>query len=304
MDLRQLKSFIAAAEELHFRRAAERLGMAQTALSSQVRSLEEELGFPLLFRTTRHVSLTQAGAVFLDEARAVIERLNTGVERASDAASEGLNRLRLGGIDAALVWFLPPVMEQFRKRFPDIRLPLTEVSASKQQVQELLRHRIDVAFFRPPTTLEGVAWETLFEEDVFVALPTASALADRASLSAHDLQGTKLITYARHARPLLSTMVMQSFEVAGVRPNIELEVLDKSTLLALVAQGVGAGLVPQWTTQTDVEGVTFKRYESAIEPLKFGVAWRQSDDGETLRAFLDLTRQEAKRVQARFASSC
>lgn len=149
MDLRQLKSFIPVAEELHFRRAAERLGIAQTELSSQVRSLEEELGFPLLFRTTRHVSLTQAGVVFLDEARAVLDRLETGAERASIAASQGLNRLRLGGIDAALVWFLPPVINQFRKRFADIRLPLTEVSASKQQVQELLRHRIDVLLFSP-----------------------------------------------------------------------------------------------------------------------------------------------------------
>jgi len=302
MDLRQLKSFIAVAEELHFRRAAERLGMAQTALSSQVRSLEEELGFPLLFRTTRHVSLTQAGAVFLDEVRAVLDRLETGVERASIAASQGLNRLRLGGIDAALVWFLPPVIDQFRKRFADIRLPLTEVSASKQQVQELLRHRIDVAFFRPPTSVEGVAWQTLFEEDVFVALPAASPLADRPSLSAQDLQDTKIITYARHARPLLSAMVMQSFEAAGVQPDIELEVLDKSTLLALVAQDIGAGLVPQWTAQTPVKGVKFRRYDSAVEPLKFGVAWRQNDDGETLRAFLDLTREEAKQVQARFAT--
>lgn len=302
MDLRQIKSFIAVAEELHFRRAAERLGMAQTALSSQVRSLEEELGFPLLFRTTRHVSLTQAGAVFLDEARAVLDRLETGVERASIAASQGLNRLRLGGIDAALVWFLPPVIDQFRKRFADIRLPLTEVSASKQQVQELLRHRIDVAFFRPPTSVEGVAWETLFEEDVFVALPAASPLADRPRLSAQDLQDTKIITYARHARPLLSAMVMKSFEAADVQPEVELEVLDKSTLLALVAQGIGAGLVPQWTAQTPVKGVEFRRYDSAVEPLKFGVAWRQSDDGETLRAFLDLTREEARQVQARFAA--
>lgn len=96
-------------------------------------------------------------------------------------------------------------------------------------------------------------------------------------------------------------MVMQSFEAAGVQPDIELEVLDKSTLLALVAQGIGAGLVPQWTTQTPVKGVKFRRYDNAVEPLKFGVAWRQNDDGETLRAFLDLTREEAKQVQARFA---
>lgn len=155
-------------------------------------------------------------------------------------------------------------------------------------------------FFRPPTSVEGVAWQTLFEEDVFVALPAASPLADRPSLSAQDLQDTKIITYPRHARPLLSTMVMQSFEAAGVQPGIELEVLDQSTLLALVAQGIGAGLVPQWTTQTPVKGVKFRRYDSAVEPLKFGVAWRQSDDGETLRAFLDLTREEAKQVQTQF----
>lgn len=155
-------------------------------------------------------------------------------------------------------------------------------------------------FFRPPTSVEGVAWQTLFEEDVFVALPAASPLADRPSLSAQDLQDTKIITYAWHARPLLSAVVMQSFEAAGVQPDIELEVLDKSTLLALVAQGIGAGLVPQWTTQTPVKGVRFRRYDSAVEPLKFGVAWRQNDDGETLRALLDLTREEAEQVQAQF----
>lgn len=106
MDLRQLKSFIAVAEELHCRRAAERLGMAQTALSSQVRSLEEELGFPLLFRTTWHVSLTQAGAMFLDEARAVLGRLETGVERASIAYLKGRYRAPSGpSWDEALAYW-------------------------------------------------------------------------------------------------------------------------------------------------------------------------------------------------------
>lgn len=303
MDLRQIRGFVAVAEELHFRRAAERVGLAQTALSAQVRGLEEELGFALLFRTTRHVSLTQAGAVFLDEARAVLDRLEVGVEAARRAATEGLDRLRLGGIDAALVWFLPPVIEAFRRSFPEVRLPLTEVAASNQQIQDLQRHRIDLAFFRPPTTAEGIAWEPLFQERVFVALPAGSALAARTSLTAADLARVKIITYARHARPLLAAMVAQSFEAAGIRPEIELEVLEKSTLLALVAQGLGAGLVPQWTTEQPAPGVVFRPYDGAAAPLAFGVAWRARDRGATLRAFLDLVRAEGARVQARFAAA-
>jgi DNA-binding transcriptional LysR family regulator len=301
MEIRQIRCFVAVAEELHFRKAAERIGLAQTALSAQVRNLEEELGFPLLFRTTRHVSLTQAGAVFLQECRALLDGLEEGVDRARKAATEEMQRLRIGGIDAALVWFLPPVIEAFRRAYPGLHLPLTEVSASSQQVQELLRHRIDVAFFRPPAADEGITWETLFEEQVFAALPEDHPLAEADSVSALDLQTESIISYPRSARPYLAAAVTDSFAAEGLRPCIDLEVLDKSTLLQLVARGAGIGFVPQWVTERPMEGVRFCRYVSAVTPMQFGVGWRSQDKGASLRAFLDLARTEANHVKERFA---
>ncbi len=297
MEIRQIKCFVAVAEELHFRKAAERVGMAQTAISAQIRNLEQELGFPLFFRTTRHVSLTQAGSVFLNEARIVLERLENGVEAAREAAKSGLDRVRIGGIDAALIWFLPAVINDFRRSFPDVFLPLTEVTASDTQVQELLRHRIDVAFFRPPADISGATWETLFEEHVFVALPEDSELARFDSLKAEQLARENLISYPRPARPYLAKMVVESFEAINAKPRIVFEVIDKYTLTRMIAQGMGVGLVPQWLTLNPVEGVTFRPYSSAVSRLQFGVAWRSNDQGATLHAFVDAARTEAQNVR-------
>ncbi|PZP07296.1 MAG: hypothetical protein DI607_13860, partial [Sphingomonas hengshuiensis] len=241
MELRQLRIFVAVAEELHFRRAAERVGMAQAALSAQIRGLEDELGFALLFRTTRHVSLTQAGAVFLDEARAVLGRADEAVETARAAAASGLSRLRVGGIDAALVWFLPPVLAGFRARFPAVHAPLTEVTASAEQGLELLRHRIDVGFFRAPAADDSIAWEPLLAERVIVALPAGHPLAARAEIGVADLVAETLIGYPRHARPVLHAMLWDAFAVRGLRPRVGFEAVEKATLLRLVGQGLGIG---------------------------------------------------------------
>ena len=297
MEIRQIKCFVAVAEELHFRRAAERMGMAQTAISAQIKNLEAELGFPLFFRTTRHVSLTQAGSTFLNEARGFLERLDAGVEAARAAANSGLDRVRVGGIDAALTWFLPSVINSFRQKFPEVFLQLTEVTASAAQVQELLSHKIDVAFFRPPAATAAISWETLFEERVFAAIPERSELAQLPSLSAEDLSKENLINYPRHSRPYLAKMVHDSFEATGIKPNIVFEVIDKYTLIQMISQGVGVGFVPQWLALKPVDGVVFRPYESAVSTLQFGVAWRSGDEGTTVNSFIDSARDEAVKTQ-------
>lgn len=265
MELRQLRIFVAVAEELHFRRAAERVGMAQAALSAQVRALEDELGFPLLFRTTRHVSLTQAGAVFLNEARAVLGR--------ADAA-----------VDAA--------------RFPGVHAPLTEVTASVEQGFELLRHRVDVGFFRAPAADDAIAWEPLLAERVVAAMPAGHPLAARSAIGVPDLATESLIGYPRHARPVLHAMLWDAFRAAGLRPRVGFEAVEKATLLRLVAQGLGIGLVPQWVTLAPAPGVVFRPFADAAAPMRLGVGWRRAEDGETLRTFLALVREHARTTQA------
>ncbi|GFE67046.1 LysR family transcriptional regulator [Litoreibacter roseus] len=301
MDLRQIKCFISVAEELHFRRAAERVGLAQTALSAQVKRLEDELGFALLFRTTRHVSLTQAGAVFLEECRAVLDRLDAAVDRAGAAALSGLDRLRIGGIDAALVWLLPPIFAAFQKQHPGIRLNLTEVTGSLAQLDELSRHRIDLCFFRPPVQRDGIEWEALYEERMMVAVTATSPLAARSCVSPGDLLDERLIGYPRHSRAYLASMVEACFRDVSAMPPIDLEVLDKSTLLRLVGQGAGIGLVPQWVSELGSPDVQFLELRDS-PVLQFGVAWRERDgSSQTLTDFLDLVRAQASDVRTRFA---
>lgn len=302
MELRHICSVLALAEELHFRRAAERVGLAQTALSAQIKALEDELGFALFFRTTRHVSLTQAGVVFVNEAKAVLARLDEAIEATRAAADEGLQRIRIGGIDAALIWFLPPVIQAFRKEFPNVWLPLTEVSASAEQAIEIVRHRVDVAFFRPPPPVDGIAWKLLYEEGVLVALPDYHRLCAERKLTAMQLRDEPFISYPRSARPFLHGMLATSFSRAGLRPRVVMEAIEKSTLLRLVAQGLGVGLVPQWVCLQPHEGVTFRPYASATAPLGFAIGWRKSDRSETIRRFVEIASSHAESLRPIFAN--
>lgn len=298
MDLRQLHAFVAVAEELHFRSAAEKLGMAQAAVSAKIKELEAELGFDLFFRTTRHVSLTQAGTVFLESVRDTLSTLENGVSAAGVAANNRLDRLRIGGIDGALIWFLPPILTRFRAQFPDISMPIMEASSSDDQINALESHRIDIAFFRPPTARPGIQHEVLFEERLYVVLPRDHRLANRpGSVSIREISEDPIISYPAHARPFLSKLVQNSFAQEGLKPNIEMEVIDKFTLLQLVAKGMGVAIVPEWMGTLYLPNLPLRPLELKDRRLGFGVAWRENDRNETLREFLTPVRNHA--VKAR-----
>ena len=300
MDLRQLRAFVAVAEELHFRSAAERIGMAQAAVSTKIKDLESELGFELFFRTTRHVSLTQAGAVFLESVRDTLNTLENGVSAAGAAAKSRLERLRIGGIDGALVWYLPPILEKFTTKFPTVSLPMTEASSSEDQINSLESHRIDIAFFRPPTIRPGIKFELLFQERVYVALPRDHRLANRpGAVSIKELADDPIISYPIHARPHLNRIIMDSFGKAGLRPNIFMEVIDKFTTLQLVGRGIAVAIVPEWIGALYLPNIPLKPLAEEELKLPFGVAWRENDRSETLREFLIPVRESAAYAQSK-----
>ena len=298
VELRQLQAFVAVAEELHFRAAADRVGMAQAALSTKIKRLEEELGFPLLFRTTRHVSLTQAGTVFLKEVHATLACLENGVRQAELAADSRFERLRIGGIDAALIWYLPPVIEAFKARLPNLSLPMTEVSGSDEQITNLQSHRIDLAFFRPPTNAPGIKFETLVEEHVLVALPKSHYLAEKKEgLTVEDLADEPLINFPRNARPYLHDLVIKSFSEKNLRPKIAMEVTEKLTMMRLIELEMGLGLVPEWIGVLRPKNIVFRPFLAANARLKFGVAWRQNERNQTVMEFLEIVKDHADLAQ-------
>ncbi|MPZ52998.1 MAG: LysR family transcriptional regulator, partial [Acidimicrobiia bacterium] len=195
MELRRLECFVAVARELHFRRAAESIPMAQSALSNQIKMLEAEVGVPLLNRTTRRVELTPAGEVFLEHATAVL----SGVKEASRAATrahEGeIGHIRVGFGGSATYEFVPRVARTFRAAFPQVRLELHSEMVTRPQTEALLKDQIDVGFLRPPVAAPGLTVEVLRHERLVLAMPERHPDAGRSKVELANMADTDFIAY-------------------------------------------------------------------------------------------------------------
>lgn len=317
MEIRQLQCFVAVAEELHFRRAAVRLAISQPALSASLAALEADLGFALFFRTTRQVSLTQAGAVFLKDVRQILRNLDAAKRQARDIAHSAVPAIRIGGVDEAIVTLVPTLMARFRQDYPDIHLQVHEVSSSGRNLQALEAHRADIVFIRENVDSDHIECRLLYRQPVMAALPVSARFVtasphltisdapaasgqrdntdwkeciadDIAHVTPDDLAAWPLIGFPRHARPLLHDLVMGSLAHITATPAVTCEVIDKSTMLQLVRQGVGVALVPKWAQAIAPEGVRFVPYGDPVLELPLYIAWRKRDYSPQLGHFVSL----------------
>lgn len=285
MDSATLRSFVAVAELLHFRRAAERLGIGQAVVSRHVQALEHEVGTPLLLRTTRSVSLTAAGATMLEEARAVLDRTDAALRTARAAAAGGLPMLRLGGIDGALNVLLPSILKGLGSFDAGLRVAVTEVTNSGDGATAVANRRLDAALVRPPERrVEGVAWMGVWREPIVAALPQDHPAAQRARVDPGSLSDTTMIAFPRQTRPILHRAVRAVLETADDPPCIGLELSEKLTVLTLVSEGVGWALLPAWVSRLPVERVAFRPLARPAPPLPLALCWRDGDPSETVAA--------------------
>ena len=293
MDIRQLECFVAVAEELHFRRAGERLGLSQSALSERVSALEHELGARLFFRTTRQVSLTQAGSEFLQDAKRILADIEKSVSNVRHTAESDLRHVRVSGVDEAISMLLPKALIAFRKTDPNVHVQVLEISSSEQHSQELISHRTDVAFVRTPQEDEFIASELLNRQPIVVVLAKTNPLAGSASLSATDIADQPIVGYPKHARPILHEALWRAFRQIGAQPNIVCEIIDKSTMLQFVAQGLGISLVPAWVKNIAPPGVSFVPFEPCKNQIDLFVAFRKSGNSDTVKRFIDTVEKTA-----------
>ncbi|MGL4242679.1 MAG: LysR substrate-binding domain-containing protein [Beijerinckiaceae bacterium] len=298
MDLRQIRCFIAVAEEMHFGRAAERLHMAPTALSRLVRGLEDEIGVRLLNRTTRAVTLTRAGLGFLEDAKAILDRTEDAARNAREIADGRGLTLRIGAIDAASASFLPAAINMLRRAHPNVDLRLTETMTAPQ-LQMLRTGRLDLALIRPPTTESEFPFEVLREERLVAVLPEEHPLAEQGSLTVRDLASLPVLIPARRARPYAYDLVMAYFASAGLVPRILQETTEKPAMLAMVASGMGVALVPDWVETFSRPGIVFQRLDDvSISPTPagavIGMAWRDQQRHAIRDSFLGMLRAAAQ----------
>jgi len=288
MELRHLRYFVMVAEELHFGRAAEKLHISQPPLSMQIRSLEEELGVTLLHRTQRHVSLTQAGHAFLQEARQILARLEQAVLMTRRAGRGEIGELAVGFISVADYNVLPVVLREFRQRFPLVNLTLRE-STSDAQIRDLLGGRIDVGFVLPPIDEPALQSACIVREPLVAALPERHPLARRTGkLALAKLKDAPFILFPRPMAPGLYDDVVSFCRAAGFSPRVEQEAVQMQTIVSLVSAELGVALIPASLTNLRRTGVTYKALREPSPLTEIHLAWRRGDDLPALRVFVDL----------------
>jgi DNA-binding transcriptional LysR family regulator len=295
MELRHLRYFVAVAEELHFGRAARRLGIAQPPLSQQIRKLEEELGAPLFVRASRRVQLTEVGRTFLDEARATLAASDRAMRVVKRAIAGDLGRLHFGYVASAVMHApFTTLMRRFRERHPDVDLVL-EPMPTGQQVIALRERRIDAGFLRPP--IEGDASDLvvlpMVHEGFVAVLPEGHRLANRKSLDVGDLRGDPFVLFERVRAPGLYDMIMRLLARAGVEPAVKHEVNPMQTVAGLVAAGFGISVMPASIQRIDVHGVVYRALPTK-QVVDIAFAQRTDADSPALRAFASVAREIAK----------
>jgi DNA-binding transcriptional LysR family regulator len=292
MELRHLRYFIAVAEELHFRRAAERLHMSQPPLSQQIRQLEEEVGAQLLTRNQRKVELTAAGAAFLVRSREILDAVEDAARQARRVQRGEVGRLAVGFVGSAMYSFVPELLRAFREQAPDITLRLHELGTT-EQLRQLDDGRLDVGFLRTPGRWPGLSFETVLDEQIVVAMPDVHPLAQRSIVRLSDLTGESLVLLTPAGSPGLRAALATSIAQLGGEERIVQEVAEMQTVIGLVAAGVGMSLVPESVRALVRHGVTYRPLDGDAPAVKLAMAWRATDDSPVLTAFLEQARAAA-----------
>lgn len=274
MELGQLRCFVAAAEELHFGRAAQRLDMLPSTLGRQIQALERDLGAQLLARTTRSVTLTKNGDLLLGEARVLLAQADAAVLLLRASGRGSSTTLRIGAIDSAAAGLLPLLLHDLRERRPEIAVQLVE-DKTIRLLPQLLSGRLDLAFIRPPAKPDPrLEVRYLLHETAVVAIPCSHYLAARAQVTVEDLSGLPMIVPERRSRPHSHDLTIMLFAQAGLQARVAQFAEEKQTIVALVATDIGIAIVPRWTARMAVPGVAFKAlYAPGPARLPLAACW-------------------------------
>ena len=294
MELRHFRYFVAVAEEGHITRAAERLGMQQPPLSQRIKSIERELDAQLFLRKARGVELTQAGRIFLAEARAILAQYDHAFETTRRAARGEQGRLCVGVTPtSAFHPIVPLIIRSFRKEFSQVSLTLEEC-LPKEIIEGLQNDQMDVAFLRADMAEpKGLSIRPLLAEPMVVALPSRHALArSEGAVPLKDLVEETFVIYARQMGPAFFEATMAACRSAGFNPRLGQEAPRVTSALNLVAAGLGVCIVPASMQRMGMDGITYRRLTGTTQlKAMLNLVSRRDDHSAVVRNFLSSVRQ-------------
>jgi LysR family transcriptional regulator, transcription activator of glutamate synthase operon len=274
MDLRQLRYLVALAEERHFTRAAEREHIAQPALSQQIRKLEEEVGVALVERTTRKVSITEAGELLVARARRILSECE-----AAHAELEALRGILTGHVSVGAMHTMGPVdvslaLAIFHQRHPGVELTVLEQSS--EELAEMLRDDVlDLAYLSVTERIEshGLGLHQLVSEELVVILPRSHPLAERSGVRMRELAGEQFISYREGSR--LRELLNRAAREAEFDPQVMLESNESHRIRRLVGRGMGVAILPRSDTEGSGADITVVNLEQPALTRDITLAWRQ-----------------------------
>ena len=285
-ELRHLVYFREVARQLHFRRAAETLAVAQPALSRAVAQLEAALDADLLNRTRRGVEVTPAGQLLLERLEPVLRSLAAIPADLAALAGGQVGHVRVAFTGLAMATVLPPIIREFHRLHPGIRLELTE-SPTSVQLAALQSGAIACGFFHPDAPTPGVRTRVLLREHNGVLLPSTHPLARRPSLRLRDLADTPFVLFPRTHNPGFYDRILAAFSSAGIAPRIAEEVWPRANGIGLVRAGLGATFMTPSEAQHLPPEVTFLPLKGPAPESRLVLGWRQSAPPDpALAAFL------------------
>jgi len=298
IDLKQLKYFLAVAEEKSFSRAAERLHISQPPLSQQIMKLESELGVKLFARTTRTFELTVAGKALMNEASELLAKMRMTIDTIRQIDRGEVGRLRVGIVGSAMWGPIPSLLEEFQTKFPRVTWTLHELGPT-QQYEALRAKQVDVGFWREPKLDEddlkadNLRQELCFREDVCVAINEHHPLAKQESIDLIDIADEPMLTLTLE-KSSFPRYLVQCCVKAGFQPTIFQEASEPQTLLAMVGAGLGVTLLPETTSRIGWPGVVFLPIRSNPPSANLYITYTTLDDAPVVRAFLNILNPPAR----------
>lgn len=292
MELRQLRYFIAVAEELHFTRAALRMHIGQPPLSHAIQMLEEDIGAQLFERTKRSVCLTAAGQLFLQDARRIIALTESAGEVARKAARGETGELRIGfTFSTPFTALFSNVIHRYREKYPEVNLIFRELSTNRQ-LEEIEKQQLDLGFIRPPDgateeaiKLNNLRLNTLRRDPLMVVLPSTHALSKKRKIALKELVHESFIMYPHQAGTGIYPQIMRLCQAQGFVPKVAHEVGEASTIIGLVAASCGISILPGSFDRLQMEGVCYRPLSDSDAMTSLLLVRPKNDGNPLIEAF-------------------
>ena len=287
LELRHFHYFLAVADELHYRKAAEKLFISQPGLSRQIKQMEEILETPLFIRNKRKVALTPAGAFLKSEVEFIINHLEVTKKQLKLVADGDFGEIRIGFLGSAMQTVVPNLLLKLRDKYPQIKTSLDELS-NNAQVNAILKDKLDIGFVRLARVPEELGIKTVFKETFSLVLPKDHSITNDNFKNISQLAGEDFILFSQDYSPLYFDTVMSICEDAGFTPKVSHKSVHAQTIFKLVENKLGIAIVPTSLQYGFKMGVKFIELQNIKQRAELSVIWKKDNRNPTIKHCLNL----------------